>query len=305
MSKKVSIEIGHGGADPGAARGDILEKDINLSVGLELKRQLERHSVNVLINRTTDVGFKVADFLARAKNFTPDAGISVHTNAFDGSAKGFEVFRNTNAFKTQSNLLCAGIEREVKALGQTSRGIKDSPFLMSSLACPTAYCELGFLDNSSDYSRFDTPEKQRAFGTAYAKGLLEFLSIPWQDEGGESAPTPPPGSAATAYTVAKGDTMTWIAKKLGVTLNALIAANPQVKNPDKINVGQVLNIPGGAGTTPPIPDKKSVEEVAQEIFRGIGDWGNDPERKQKLIAYGGEQFRNDVQARVNGLMKGE
>ena len=66
----------------------------------------------------------------------------------------------------------------------------------------------------------------------------------------------------------------------------------------------MLNIPGDAGTAPPIHDKKSVEEVAQEIFRGIGDWGNDPERKQKLIAYGGEQFRNDVQSRVNGLMKG-
>jgi len=195
--KKVSIEVGHGGPDPGAVRGDIYEKNINLVVGSELKRQLERHDVDVLINRTTDVGFKVAEFRAKAVEFNPDAGISVHTNAFNTTVKGFEVFRNTNAFKSPSTLLCAAIEREVKALGQTSRGIKDSPFMMSALSCPTAYCELGFLDNSADYQQFDTPEKQRAFATAYAKGILDYFGVDWINEG-QPAPvaneTPPPES---------------------------------------------------------------------------------------------------------------
>jgi N-acetylmuramoyl-L-alanine amidase len=184
MIKKVSIEIGHGGGDTGASRGNILEKDINLVVGLELKRQLERHGVSVLINRTADVGFKVADFRARAINFDPDAGISVHTNAFNGTARGFEAFRNINAFKATSNLLCATIEREVKRLGQTSRGIKDSPFLMSAMPCPTAYCELGFLDNPADYSQFDTSEKQKRFAVAYANGILDYLGVAWKNENG-------------------------------------------------------------------------------------------------------------------------
>ena len=205
MSKKVSIEIGHGGSDPGAARGDILEKNINLTVGLELKRQLERHGVNVLINRIDDRGFKVADFLAQAKGFNPDAGISVHTNAFNGTANGFEVFRNTNAFKTTSNLLCAGIEREVKKLGQTSRGIKESPFIMSSLPCPTAYCELGFLDNPNDYSRFNTPEKQRLFGTAYAKGILDYFAVEWKEEGqASSEAAAPPSTGGVLFRVVAG-----------------------------------------------------------------------------------------------------
>jgi N-acetylmuramoyl-L-alanine amidase len=175
--KRVSIEIGHGGNDPGAVRGSIREKDINLVVGLELRRQLERHGVKVLVNRTTDVGFRVADFREKVITFNPDVGVSVHTNAFNGTARGFEVFRNTNAFRTTSNLLCAGIEREVKKLGQTSRGIKDSPFLMSSLSCPTAYLELGFLDNPNDYKQFDTPAKQRSFAVAYAKGILDYFGI--------------------------------------------------------------------------------------------------------------------------------
>jgi len=181
--KKVTIDVGHGGRDPGAVRGQIFEKHINLVVALELIRQLERHGVNVLPSRVTDVDDRSSDFFPKASAFNPDIGVSIHTNAsHTGTARGFEAFRNTNSFKTQSNSLCAMIETEVRALGQTSRGIKDSPFLMSGLRCPTAFLELGFLDNPADYAQFDTEEKQRRFAVAYAKGILRFLGIAWQGE---------------------------------------------------------------------------------------------------------------------------
>lgn len=47
----------------------------------------------------------------------------------------------------------------------------------------------------------------------------------------------------TAYTVKKGDTLWGIAKRYGVTLSALIAANPQIKNPNLIYPGNQVNIP--------------------------------------------------------------
>jgi LysM repeat protein len=67
------------------------------------------------------------------------------------------------------------------------------------------------------------------------------------------APTNPPlaepittcsnGTESTTKVVA-GDNLIIIAKeKLGITLSALIAANPQITNPDKINVGDVINVP--------------------------------------------------------------
>lgn len=44
------------------------------------------------------------------------------------------------------------------------------------------------------------------------------------------------------YTVVKGDTLTKIAKKFNVSVEALVVSN-WIENPDRITVGQVLTIP--------------------------------------------------------------
>ena len=63
--------------------------------------------------------------------------------------------------------------------------------------------------------------------------------------------TPPPGSCPAgtfAYTVQPGDSMWSIANRFGVSLDALIAANPQIPNPAVIFPGQIVCVP--RGTTP-------------------------------------------------------
>lgn len=63
------------------------------------------------------------------------------------------------------------------------------------------------------------------------------------------APVEPLAPAAgSEYTVIKGDTLAVIAKKNGVTLKALQAANPGVV-PTKLKIGQKLVIPAGGATT--------------------------------------------------------
>ncbi len=58
--------------------------------------------------------------------------------------------------------------------------------------------------------------------------------------------TPIPTVSGNTYTVKKGDTISKIAKKFGVTNDQLLAANKQIKDPNKIAVGDVINIPTGA-----------------------------------------------------------
>ncbi|WNL46593.1 LysM peptidoglycan-binding domain-containing protein [Dyella sp. BiH032] len=60
---------------------------------------------------------------------------------------------------------------------------------------------------------------------------------------GSSSGSPAGGS----YTVRSGDTMSGIAARHGVSLSALLAANPQIANPNRIYPGQVIHLPGGSG----------------------------------------------------------
>jgi nucleoid-associated protein YgaU len=57
------------------------------------------------------------------------------------------------------------------------------------------------------------------------------------------APTPVPEPTPTIYVVKKGDTMSKIANKFDVTVDQLLAANPQIKNPNKISIGDEVTIP--------------------------------------------------------------
>jgi spore coat assembly protein SafA len=56
--------------------------------------------------------------------------------------------------------------------------------------------------------------------------------------------------------VQKGDTLFLIAKRFGVSLDALIRANPQIKNPNLIFPGDVVFIP--QAHVPPKPGMKRV-----------------------------------------------
>ena len=63
----------------------------------------------------------------------------------------------------------------------------------------------------------------------------------------EVTPTPEQTAAAPAggivYTVKKGDTLWAIAQKYKITVKALQDANPSVKDPTKLRIGQKLKIP--------------------------------------------------------------
>ncbi len=65
----------------------------------------------------------------------------------------------------------------------------------------------------------------------------------------------PPGFTGR-YTVVAGDTMFFIAQRFGVSLDALIAANPHIPNPALIFPGDVLCVPPKTPPPPPPPPQK-------------------------------------------------
>lgn len=59
------------------------------------------------------------------------------------------------------------------------------------------------------------------------------------------------GGGDRGYIVKTGDTLSAIARDKGVSLSALIQANPQILHPDLIRPGQHVNIPSGAAAETP------------------------------------------------------
>lgn len=65
------------------------------------------------------------------------------------------------------------------------------------------------------------------------------------------------------YIVKKGDYLGKIAKQTGVSLQDLLGANPQIKDPDKIMVGQKIKLPSFGGGMP-FQDEEEFDQVSYE-----------------------------------------
>lgn len=60
-----------------------------------------------------------------------------------------------------------------------------------------------------------------------------------------------------SYTVRRGDTLSSIASRQGLSLAALERANPQLRNVNDLSVGQTLNVPGQRDTFEPAPARQT------------------------------------------------
>ena len=70
------------------------------------------------------------------------------------------------------------------------------------------------------------------------------------------------------YTIKAGDTLSKIAARNGLTVAQLLQANPQISDPNKISVGQVLNLPNGSAATEntrPLPGNPVAANPVQPI----------------------------------------
>lgn len=175
MSYRVFIGVGHGGADPGAV-GYVVEEWANLVISLELKRLLEAAGVTVGISRTRDENDDINEEIREANAFMPDLAFEVHNNA--GAGDGFEIYVQTNQYAAKSRACAETVEKEVKAIGQQSRGIKTTSFGWTRLVnAPAVLSEGFFVDNRADAAGFDTEAELKRLAAAYAKGILKYLGV--------------------------------------------------------------------------------------------------------------------------------
>ena len=203
MSKKVFIGVGHGGSDSGAV-GYINEKEANLVMALACRDYLTAHGVEVRMSRTKDEEDPINEEVRECNAYAPNLAIDVHNNS--GGGDGFEAYYTI--YGGTGKALAENIEKQVKAIGQNSRGCKtrqgqrgDYYAFVRDTKCPAVICEGVFVDTKADAEQAGTAAKQQAFGVAYAKGILDTLGIKY--DSAEAKPAEPVVDAEVQAAAAK------------------------------------------------------------------------------------------------------
>lgn len=88
MNKKIVIDAGHGGSDPGAVGNGITEKDYTLKISQYMADRLRDLGADVTLTRNTDETLSPTDRVNRVLNAYGDSKdvvvISNHINAGGG-----------------------------------------------------------------------------------------------------------------------------------------------------------------------------------------------------------------------------
>lgn len=170
--RKVIIDAGHGGQEPGAVYNGRKEKDDNLQLAFDLGNALERRGIQVEYTRVNDVYDTPYEKAMIANQSDADYFISIHRNAMPvpGSASGIEslVYSNSGI----AGLLGRNIDEALKAVGWTDLGVKERPGLvvLRRTRMPAVLVEAGFIDNERDNAFFDA--NLAATADAIADGIL-------------------------------------------------------------------------------------------------------------------------------------
>lgn len=190
----IIIDAGHGGEDGGAQVGDVLEKDINLSISNKLSDILRLCGCRVTEIRDEDLSVydegaqtirekKVSDLKHRVEIVNEDENnilVSVHQNKFDNSTySGTQVFYSSN--NENSRALAENVRSAVVSLLQNDNTRELKPagsdiYLLDNATVPAIIVECGFLSNDEERSKLMDDGYQNEMAYSIAMGVLEYLN---------------------------------------------------------------------------------------------------------------------------------
>jgi len=235
--KKVVIDSGHGGADPGSSGNGIIEKEYTLKISQYIHERLDELGVPNTMVRTADETIepteRVQKIVAPYGSGSDVIVLSNHINA--GGGQGAEVIyalRNSDAFSKRISNELENNGRDVRKYYQRrypSDPSKDYYFIHRNTGNTEAVIvEYGFLDNATDAELLKKYWKD--YAEAVVKAVAEYVGVPYSYTGTMAN--------ENYYIVKKGDSLWSIANKHGLTVDKLKDINNLSSN--MITVGQRL-----------------------------------------------------------------
>lgn len=180
---KVAVDAGHGGVDPGAVKGDVLEKDLNLQIARETVRLLgQTQGLAAVPIYLDDTDRPLSALCNLANKAGCDVFVSIHNNA-SGSPRpgtGWEVYHYPGSVRGQ--VVAQRIAHYMKVANPLYfRGIKSAKFqVLQGTTMPAVLLECGFVDNINDLKVIQDPRNQANISMAISLGLLDYAKGVWK-----------------------------------------------------------------------------------------------------------------------------
>jgi N-acetylmuramoyl-L-alanine amidase len=171
----VVVDPGHGGRDPGAiGLGSIQEKNIVLSISLEVAKILERQGVRVIMTRAGDRDVSLAGRVAIAQRANADVFVSIHGNSIGGrsSVNGLETYYYSEGYR-----LARTIHRSILSrIDLRDRGVRRARFyVIRETSMPAVLVEVGFVTGSIDGRNLARASYRQQMAEAIAAGIIQYL----------------------------------------------------------------------------------------------------------------------------------
>jgi len=186
MKKRIVLDPGHGGSQPGAVYNGLAEKDIALKVARYIKEGISIVSPDTWVGLTRDWDHILTlqqrcDF---SNNMKADCFISIHVNADPDEdlpgmpeARGEEIWIHKGSVEGRKLAQCLAVEVDRIFPNEPFRGIKETEglYVLKHTNAPACLLELGFIDKSSSVETFTDELTLQKIGSLIAKGIYQYL----------------------------------------------------------------------------------------------------------------------------------
>ncbi len=279
----IAIDAGHGGADPGAlGASGLREKDVVLAIARRLEKLVAAESgMRPVMIRDGDYFVSLRQRTRKAREHRADLFVSIHADAFhDRRVRGGSLFvlsqngasseaarwlaerenaadlvggvklddkeddvasvlldLSRDSTLLESHKVAKTILQRMGPVGRLHRSsVQQAGFaVLKSLDVPSVLIETAFISNPEDEARLRDARHQQQIAQAIFDGIRDYFTR-----------YPPDGTIYAMrreHTIARGDTLSQIAQQYRISVERLRKVNG-LKD-DRLQVGQVLQIPGG------------------------------------------------------------
>ena len=173
----IVLDAGHGGEDPGANRGDAVEKEITLEVAKMTKTLLEESDYKVGMTRDSDDYIELRNRSKIANERNAKVFVSIHCNSSEeDEGKGIETYY-TEQKGLEDKILAEMIQESlIKQTDANNRGIKVANYtVIVRSTMPSVLVEVGFLTDAEENELLQNEEYQRKLAKGISEGIKKYL----------------------------------------------------------------------------------------------------------------------------------